>query len=103
VVEALATYHLPLGALERIAEAGILPFGMHAHLMGTVLWVWAIREHFEARESIDKADHLISDECAHQNAAIVNDCDEQVCGNYIRLTAGPDDTLEFFDGGHFFG
>src|SRR5271157_6518938 len=102
MIESLMPNHLPLCALECKANAAIAIFGIDARDMRTVFWARTIRCGLQTRKTKHKADHLFIHECAEYKSAVMNSGNQQMRGDNIRLTAGPDFTLKRFNRGHFF-
>jgi len=65
--------------------------------------MWAVGQGFEAGEAEDKTNQAIFLERAEHESAVVDGGDEQVRGDDLGLTAGPDGALQVFDRGHLFG
>ena len=77
--------------------------GMDTHHVRTVLGARSIWSRFKTREAEDEADDLVLRERADNQAAIVNSSDENVRGDDVGFTPRPDNPLQGFNGGHFFG
>ena len=103
VVKPLMADDLPLGALEREADAAVAVIGMNAQHVRTVFGARTIRRFFDAGEAEDKADEPVIEIRARHDASVMNCGDEDMRGDNVGFTAAPHLALQFFDGGHFFG
>lgn len=103
MVETLVPNHLPLSAFERKTDTGVAPVRVDAHHVGTVLWMRPVRQHIKSWEPENEADQIGLNECAQDNSAVVDGCNEQVGRNYFCLAARPDEALEHFGSGHISG
>jgi hypothetical protein len=94
--------NLPLGTLKRKANTVVPISGVNTRHVRTMFWARPIGRGFKARKAKDKANEFFIHEGAQHKAAIMNNGNQQMCGDDIRFTARPDFTLKHFDGGHFF-
>jgi hypothetical protein len=102
VIDTLVTYHLPLSAFQREADAGIAILWVDAHHVRTMLRARTIGGEFYAGEAKDKTDQLAVHERAGDQSTVMDGSDQHVGRHNIRFAAWPDDALKLFDGGHVF-
>src|SRR5690349_21531287 len=93
--------HLPLRAFERKAHAAVATIRKNTQHVRAMFWAWSIRYFFKAGETKQKPDDRFLFKCTQHQPAVMHGRDQNVYGNHVDIGAGPDESLELLNEGHF--